>query len=44
MKEQPGKSRRIRWYLGATLLVSLPVSVLIWAAVERVRDAADRAH
>jgi hypothetical protein len=36
--------RRTRLYLSLALLAVLPISALVWAAVEHVRDAADRAH
>jgi hypothetical protein len=43
-RDKAGKPRHIRLYLGAALLAVLPAVALIWAAVERVQDAADRSH
>jgi hypothetical protein len=44
MKGKPGKRKGTVFYLGAGLLAALPAVALIWAAVERVQDAADRSH
>ena len=44
MKGKLGKRRGTIFYLGAGLLAALPAVALIWAAVERVQDAADRSH
>jgi hypothetical protein len=41
---KPGKSPRTRWFVAIALLAALDVSGLVWAFVERVRDAADRVH
>ncbi len=37
-------NRRALFILAAGLFAALPISGLIWTAVEHMRDAADRAH